>query len=207
MIGFRRYTNLAAAIHMLRSQKITLLNPATWDDRNDAHYMAEFKRLKGAQTVLALCFGECNETYHHWRVFSHGSDGVCVEFDKDAVLASFARDRRITQGKVKYSLIRKAKSGKRLKVDALPFLKRQPYKDEREYRVVYVDRNETLQFKDYDLDLGSIQRVTLSPWLSRTLAEAVRQTLRSIDGCAKLPISRSTLVDNETWKQIATRAA
>jgi hypothetical protein len=51
---FRRYTNLAAAIHMLRTKSITLLNPATWDDKNDAYYMAEYKRLKDAATVLAF---------------------------------------------------------------------------------------------------------------------------------------------------------
>lgn len=67
--AFRRYTNLAAAIHLLQSRKITLLNPARWDDANDAYFMAEYKRLVGAETVLALCFAETAETYHHWRVF------------------------------------------------------------------------------------------------------------------------------------------
>ena len=39
---------------MLRTKSITLLNPATWDDKNDAYYMAEYKRLKDAATVLAF---------------------------------------------------------------------------------------------------------------------------------------------------------
>jgi len=58
---FRRYTNLAVAIHMLRTKSITLLDPATWDDKNDAYDMAEYKRLKQAATVLALCFTESGE--------------------------------------------------------------------------------------------------------------------------------------------------
>jgi hypothetical protein len=54
---FRRYTNPAATIHLLRQKKITLLNPATWDDKNDAYFMAEYKRLKSAQngSGLVLC--------------------------------------------------------------------------------------------------------------------------------------------------------
>jgi hypothetical protein len=35
--AFRRYTNLAAVVHLLHAKAITLLNPATWDDRNDAY--------------------------------------------------------------------------------------------------------------------------------------------------------------------------
>ena len=50
---FRSYTNLAAAIHLLRTKTITLLNPATWADKNDAYYVAEYKRLKHAVTLLA----------------------------------------------------------------------------------------------------------------------------------------------------------
>jgi hypothetical protein len=42
-----RFTNLAAAIHMLRTRTITLLDPNTWDDKNDAYFMAEYKRQKG----------------------------------------------------------------------------------------------------------------------------------------------------------------
>jgi hypothetical protein len=69
---YRRYTNLASALHILRNKCLTLLSPATWDDRNDAFFMAEYKRLKEAKTVLAICFAVREETYHHWQIFSHG---------------------------------------------------------------------------------------------------------------------------------------
>src|ERR1700754_2480162 len=86
----RRYTNLEATIHLLRSRTITLLNPGSWDDRNDAYFMAEYNRRKNLKTLLALCFANCDETYHHWRVFSHGTDGVCLEFDRGKLLAALA---------------------------------------------------------------------------------------------------------------------
>src|SRR5690242_12938126 len=99
-----RYTNLAATIHLLQTRQITLLNPATWDDRNDAYFMAEYKRLKKAQTVLALCFTN-KETYHHWRVFSHGSDGVRIDFAEERLTAAFEGKRNIRCGLVRYRKI------------------------------------------------------------------------------------------------------
>jgi len=39
----RRYTDLPELLYMLRNKKITLLNPANWDDRNDSHYLHLYK--------------------------------------------------------------------------------------------------------------------------------------------------------------------
>lgn len=95
----RRYTNLAATLHVLQNSCLTLLNPGTWEDRNDAFFMSEFKR-RGAQSVLALCFAEVAETYHHWRVFSHGSDGVCLEFNRPKLESFLTSSRHIKFGRV-----------------------------------------------------------------------------------------------------------
>ncbi len=205
MSSFRRYTNLAATIHMLRTRSVTLLNPATWDDKNDAYFMAEYKRHTAAETVLALCFAEREETYHHWRVFSHGSDGVCLEFEKDELLSTFENDQQIRQGYVEYKTIKEVSDLKSVELEKLPFLKRYPYGDESEYRVIYVDKDEASEFQDYDLQIGWIRRVTLSPWLSKALAKSVKETLKSIDGCSRLSVARSSLVDNDSWKGLATR--
>jgi hypothetical protein len=205
MSSFRRYTNLAATIHMLQSKCITLLNPATWDDKNDAYFMAEYKRYKNAKTVLALCFAECPETYHHWRVFSNGSDGVCIEFDKVKLFLTFVNETNIMQGYVKYKMIKDANNLKLIELEELPFLKRYPYGDEHEFRVVYVDSQKAMECHDYSIEVGWINRITLSPWISKTLASSVKETLKSIKGCSGLRISRSTLVDNDAWKRLTAR--
>jgi len=196
----RRYTNLAAAIHLLQTKNITLLNPATWDDTNDAYFMAEYKRYKKAKSVLALCFTMQSETYHHWHVFSNGSDGVCIDFEKDTLLPTFGSGPTIRLGLVRYRKIKELTASKSIDVETLPFLKRLPYEDEREFRVVYVSKSSAVEFKDYPVKVAWIRRITLSPWMSRALAASVRDNLRAIEGCARLKISRSTLVDNETWK-------
>jgi hypothetical protein len=202
---FRRYTNLASTIHLLRNRQITLLNPATWDDKNDAYYMAEYKRYKKAQTVLALCFAKQSERYHHWRVFSHGSDGVCIEFDQQGLLATFDGDPRVRHRGIEYKLLKHLRSITVVRADELPFMKREPFRDECEYRVVYTDPKEALSFKSYDIELSCINKITLSPWMSEGLADAVISTLRSIEGCSQLRIGRTTLIENETWKALTAK--
>jgi hypothetical protein len=201
----RRYTNLAATIHMLRSRTITLLNPGTWDDRNDAYFMAENKRRKGMKTLLALCFANCAETYHHWRVFSHGTDGVRIEFDKKRLMKALD-DPRIISGDVRYRRIDQLNDDASFAVDDLPFLKRQPFRDESEFRVVYANEKRVLDTKSYEFDLSTVRRITLSPWIVKSLSDSLIENLRQIDGCGDLEIFRSTLVDSERWRSLALNA-
>ena len=64
----RRYTDLPALLYLLRTRSITLLDPSSWDDKNDSYYLEKYKEKKSLQTVLALCLSTAEETYHHWRV-------------------------------------------------------------------------------------------------------------------------------------------
>jgi hypothetical protein len=199
-VTLRRYTNLAAAIHSLRNKTITLLDPASWDDRNDAYFMSQYKKRKPAQTLLALCFAESSETYHRWRVFSHGSDGVCLEFDKDRLLSSLLRHDGLQANSVIYKQIEEVRTA-RPSVDELPFLKRYLYRDEKEFRLIYVDQMTAIESKEFDIPIECIRRVSLSPWMPPALSDSVTATLRDIKGCAEVEISGSQLVDYEKWKR------
>lgn len=86
--NMRRYTNLGSLFHIVQRGALTLLDPERWDDRNDVFFMGEYKRRKRARTVLALCLAKSEERYHHWKVFAHGSDGVCLEFNESLLLAA-----------------------------------------------------------------------------------------------------------------------
>jgi hypothetical protein len=204
MIRLRHYTNLAATIHLLREQNITLRDPEFWDDRNDAYFMAEYKRRMNVKTVLAICFAEAQETYHHWKVFAGGSDGVCLVFDKAKLLTTFDGDKNVVDGPIKYMDLNEVKALKHVADDRLPFLKRAPYEDEREHRVVYRDANQVLKQITYPIKLNWIDRIVLGPWMNRTLAQSVSKALKSIDKCSAIKITKTTLVDNETWKALAT---
>lgn len=202
---FNRYTNLAATIHMLRTRTITLLNPATWDDTNDSYFMAEYKRLKSAQTVLALCFTESEERYHHWRVFSHGADGVRIEFEKPILLNAWAADPQIRCATMHYKKIDDLREEPSIALERLPFLKRHPYRDEKEFRVVFASEQEAVEFKDYPIDLSCVRRITLSPWMPKPLVQSVKEILKGIDGCQTVAVYQSTLTGNEGWKALTAR--
>ena len=203
---FKRYTDLPALIHILCTQSVVLLNPQTWDDKNDSFFMAEYKERKDAKTLLALCFSEASETYHHWRVFSHGSHGVCIEFDKKKFLNQFKIDTHIKHGRVKYETRETFTSPATIDLESIPFLKRYAYRDEKEYRVIYSNLNRELLTKSYAISLNWIERITLSPWMAPAMLESVENTLRSIKGCVDLPIARSTLVNSERWKELVIAA-
>ena len=194
----RRYTDLPSLFRVLATRSITLLDPKTWDDRNDTFYMSQYKERKALASLLALCFSEADETYHHWHVFSRGSSGVCMVFKQDALLAHLEQFEGLTAKKVLYrNTVQLGHQG--LRIADLPFRKRSVFKAEEEWRVIYESATEAHPTLDVPIDLKHIHRISLSPWLHPNLADATKEVIRSIDGCAKLPVYRSTLISNERW--------
>ena len=46
----RRYTQLPGLFYMLSEKKVTLLDPSSWDDKNDSYFLELYKakrKLKG----------------------------------------------------------------------------------------------------------------------------------------------------------------
>ena len=117
----RRYTDIPALIYLLTEQKITLLDPESWDDSNDSHYLALYRDKKKLKSVLALCFTQANETYHHWRVFAGGASGVCIRFKRSELLSATKKRAGLRTGSVTYLTLGKIRH-KRLATQRLPFL-------------------------------------------------------------------------------------
>ena len=117
----RRYTNLAAAVHLLHTKRLTLLDPVTWDDRNDAHFLQQYKDRKNARAVLALCFFKKAERYHHWRIYANGMDGVCIEFDGRQLLSKLTANCDILHSRVSYRTVDQIQQSPP-NIDDLPFL-------------------------------------------------------------------------------------
>lgn len=175
-----------------------LLEPTTWEDKNDAYYLQEYKRKRRLKTVLACCFSAARETFHHWKVFATGPSGVCIEFSKDALLMSLERVEGARADYVKYRLI--SENGHPA-VETWPFLKRIAFKDEKEFRILYESRKLCEKTKEIPFSLDCIQRITLSPWLSKCVAETVNEIIRGIDGCDRLRVDASNLIDHPRWRQ------
>jgi hypothetical protein len=167
--------------------------------------MDAYKRTKRLKTSLALCFSEACETYHHWKVFAPGNSGVCIEFDRDALLASLP-SIGFTHSKMDYKKISELKSS-HLDVTNLPFTKRSAFIDEKEYRIIFSSRKETLESKSFPINLDVIDRIAINPWLPPPLFDAMKQIILSIDGCSNLVVYHSKLIESPTWKRFAREYA
>jgi hypothetical protein len=199
----RRYTDLPAVLRMLSAQEITLLSPSTWDDQNDKNLLLAYRRCKGLRSLLALCFAQAPETYHHWKVFAPGSAGMCVIFEKERLLDEL-RGTGILHSSVSYLTIADLRGGDP-PLDQIPFSKRAAYGDEQEFRLIYCDSDAQLSSKTFPMPIAAVDRVLINPWLAPQLAETVRQLIQGLPGCDRLPILQSTVIDGPAWKKLADR--
>jgi hypothetical protein len=200
----RRYTDLPALIHLLTEKQLTLLDPDTWDDKNDSYFLTVYREKNKLQSLLALCFTQHTETYHHWRVFANGPSGVCITFSRERLLRAVKKCQGIRAGEVEYLRLADTR-GVKPAIRDLPFMKRAPFEHEKEFRIVVGSRLKMPSFP-IPIPLSSIDRVTLSPWLNAALSVYVKKTLWRIKGCEQLDIARSTLISNEEWKSFGDTA-
>ncbi len=201
----KRYTNLASLVSILKNKELTLLDPSTWEDKNDSHYLRQFAERKG-QSLYLLCFTSALETAHHWRAFSSGTDGVCIKIFAKPFKDYLNTIKEIVHREVQYKRINQVET-EPITIDQLPFLKRHAFRDEVEYRVIYRKKApSTLRTHAIPLDISLIKEIILSNSIHKSLRDPIVELLQGIDGCENIQISRSTLNENLRWKRASKRA-
>ena len=197
--SLRRYTELPFVLHMLRTCQLALLSPSSWDDKNDAYFMEEYRKRETLSGVFALCFAQAAETYHHWKVFSPGSSGVCVKFD-EAKFSAWAKSNSGMHARaVTYTKLKKLKEVPPVTAD-VPFVKRYAFLDEKEYRLVLDEKSGSSKLVNVDFPLELIEGIVVNPWLPREVFRSVKQAIRDIPGCEEMTVLHSTVVQNEEWQ-------
>lgn len=195
---FFRYTDLPSLIHILKNKQLTLLNPMTWDDKNDSSFVTFYKEKCGLKSVAALCFTRASETYHHWRIFSPTSSGVRLTINEQFLRSALAAVSGVQLAEIEYVKIENLRKTE-VSRHRLPFLKRYPYHQESEVRLLWESATEERDSFALPIDLQAITQVTLSPWLHPSLVDSVKSLLKGIDGCNSLTVHRTTLVSNDEW--------
>lgn len=201
----RRYTNLPSLLCMLTKKQLTLLDPATWDDRNDSYYLSLYTKRKSLERTLALCLSEKNETYHHWSVFTSRESGVCIVFDRKKLEAHLDTQKDIMHGPVKYMMLSEMRKGG-VAMEDLPFLKRHAFTDESEYRIIYPSRRD-IGCKHIKVPIDTIRKVSVNPWAPEAFFEVIKETIKNISGCEKVKVGKSSLIDNKEWRRIGDKIA
>lgn len=193
-----RYTDLAALLDILSQKRLVLLDPGHWSDKNDVHFMAIYKQKRRLGTLLALCFTSKFETYHHWSVFAPGNSGVCIRFKRHVLERHLGAVPGVRFGDVQYKELQ-AFDCAQVSLEDIPFLKRFPYRDEKEFRAIFT-AEDSQAVKAVPFDLDAIDRIVLSPWLPAPLVATIKTVIRSIDGCQDLKVYQTTLLSNDSWR-------
>jgi hypothetical protein len=198
----RRYTDVLSLLDMLRHNRLTLMSPERWFDQNDSFGMSEFGKRKGEGSVYALCMTDGKETAHHWQLFAGHSHGLCIQFDRDEFIDHISKaDKTLLHGWVQYKNLTEIRELSPIPTDTLPFLKRETFAAEAEYRVVAWEWD-ILATETYTVRMppSLIKKVTLGPTMPETLARTLKDIACGQDGCDEIPFAVSRLINNKSWR-------
>jgi hypothetical protein len=192
-----RYTTLPVLLDMLKRRRLDLLEPDSWEDKNDSAIMSEYKRRKRVKRLFALCFSHCDETVHHWKAFADGTSGCCIEFDMKRMKALLDTHPDIRHGSVAYRKIKDV-DDLSIKSKDIPFTKRWPYRCEEEYRIIWEgDSDDT--FHEIEFDLRMINKITISQRMPKQVYDSIKEYLKEVFADPSKRINRSTLYENQIW--------
>lgn len=197
----KRYTSLPMVLDILLNKRIALIDPYYWEDRNDSYFLIRYCQEKRKAKIYVICFTTRSETCHHWQVFSKGPAGACIEFSRSKLLDAFSNQDGFRMDDVLYFTTKSLKQ-KIPDVTNWPFIKRSPYRDEGEFRIIFESVNGLDTIKYVPINLEAIRRIILSPWLSEELSNSIKMIIKNIDGCEKLKVTKSSLLENKRWKTI-----
>jgi hypothetical protein len=187
----------------LLNRRLVLFSPNSWSDRNDREVMETFALWRHDSLVFASCMAEGKETAHHWQVFADRGQGACIRFDRDR-LAAAINVPWVSHGPVSYVAWRELTPYGYVD-NRLPFVKRQVFRFEREYRVIatlpWEGSGDSKTAYALPIPLDCVTSVYVSGELPQPLFESLRVLIRGIPGCNRLPIRHSGLLRNENWSK------
>lgn len=199
----RRYTSLPSLLDTLVTRKITLGGYAHWVDANDRRALRLYQETLHYGFVGAMCLTRAAETFHHWEIFAGGPSGVCLVFNRDAFEQAFAGQMHFMAKPMEYTQLTQIGTIAADDIHRLPFLKREGFRDEREFRLLghAVEPRTSLSAP---LRREMVSRIIISPFVHKAFFESLKAVLTGLDGWADLPVVRSDLTDNITWQEALT---
>lgn len=203
-----RFTTLPVLLDMLIRNRLVFSDPKFWDDKNDSEILEIYKskkyRGKADARIFALCFLKDHETVHHWKAFANGISGCCIEFDKNKLVELFSKCEGVRFGSVIYKRLKDLGDGSADEcVPMIPFMKRWPYRFEKEFRAIWDGdtgkNNYEIPINDYN---NIITQITLSPNLKESdqLFITIREFLNERFRIPTCKVNPSTVYENrEGW--------
>jgi hypothetical protein len=193
---------------MVVHRRITLLTPANWSDLNDRNGVLQFAERMEAKKAYAFCMTGSKETSHHWKVFAGTGFGACVIFHRARLLNGLNGNPRILKGPVEYKKHEELAALAPIPTEKLPFLKREVFSDEREYRLVATAPDfHSAESLTAGIELDWIHRVVFASTIPQPLVQTLEGLIRSQDGCAFMNLSFSRMPENQVWAEAFAKAS
>jgi len=193
-----RFTTIPFLMDLLKRKQLSLLNPNNWEDRNDKVTMELFREKKHKKSIYALCLTHDRETNHHWNAFANGMSGCLIEFYYDKLIDTIPKKDAV-YGKIEYIKLRDLDTVGD-DIEKIPFLKRDPFRPEKEFRIVILSDDPQRESFDIPISLDVIRRIVITNKLPESVFESIQQSIIAISPEFKGEIIRSTLYDNAKWK-------
>lgn len=203
----RRYTDVLSVIDLVRERRITLLSPQAWPDRNDALGLELYRKLTGSVAVYACCLTDAVETSHHWQVFSNHNHGVCVVFDKEKLTYAFDA-AGVGHGPMQYKSLTYLRDSESLDTLSLPFLKRDTFEAEKEYRAISTNTLGLIAPTSVHvpIQIDCISRIVIGPTVPRPLGITLKSVIREQSLSNGLKVTFSALWNNKSWNDAMNAA-
>lgn len=171
----KKYTNLKHLEYILKEKKLYLGAPHEWDDQNDGVCIQLFTELRDIKyRIRATCLTSSPDRFHFWDIYGGRKNGVCLWFDRDKLVGDINNDSTLISNFVEY---RSSSDLNNILPEQLPFLKREQYRDECEFRVM---RTKELQGNDdskFAFSSFSLKKIYLNPWLNASTNAAKKMEI------------------------------
>lgn len=184
-----RYVDSLTAVQILQEKKLYFSNPMLWEDKNDSHSVLKYKEYKKLDYIGVLCFTTSNERHHYWSTYVHKEDCIRLKFKLGNLELT---EKKFIKGHVKYKCINCPDITNANK-EELIFLKRRPFIDEGEYRIISSNKNEYIKVTNEN----KIE-VSISPYMPEHKSKFLKSLIKEIH--PNIKTSKSQLNNFKNWQ-------
>ncbi len=161
----KKYTELKYLEGILKFQSLHLGDPACWDDKNDSAVLKNYAEKEKISAVRSTCLTNAPDRFHFWSIFGKEELGVCLWFDRELLKKDIENDKSLIASLVEYPKMKELEL-KKPELKKIPFLKREQYRDEGEYRIVRVYKDDPPPNDGFKFSANSLKRIYLNAWLN-----------------------------------------
>ena len=202
----KKYTKLEYLHATLQQRQLYLGYPKEWDDKNDSECIRLYSATSDGFEIRATCLTEAADRFHFWHVFGEREKGVCLWFDKNSLLNDIKNDASLVANEVQYPTCRKLSQ---IEPHLIPFIKREQYQDEREFRVLRVKAAHNTAADKFSFSARSLRRVYLNPWLSSKTVEQEKSKIAGMlkNGLKHVEVLQNRSLRHDDWIAAVSSAA